>query len=125
MRGGRFFASEVTWQSEARCVGAVAVDFVPYTESPHELAFIRTEFCNACPVRAECLAYALLYHLSGYWGGTDTAERRRLATPRNRVKCPACRSKAVIPTIEGHQICFSCAISWTGTGPRLPEEAVG
>lgn len=125
MSGNQFFASEVTWQGEARCAGVAAVDFVPYTESPGELERVRAEFCDLCPVRPECLAYALLYHMSGYWGGTDTAERRKLAVPRNRVKCPECRSKAIIPTEDGHEICQHCGVSWSGSRPRLPEEATG
>jgi hypothetical protein len=109
---------------ESRCKGAT-FDFVPATESTQEIQDVRRVFCNLCPVRTECLAYALLYHLSGYWGGTDTAERRRLAVPRNRVRCPECRGKAVIPTEEGHEICQHCGVSWTGLRPRLPEEAAG
>jgi WhiB family transcriptional regulator, redox-sensing transcriptional regulator len=108
---------------EARCRGS-AFDFVPSAETPRDLESARA-LCNLCPVRTECLAYALLYHLSGYWGGTDTAERRRLAVPRNRVRCPECRGKAVIPTEEGHEICQHCGVSWAGVRPRLPEEAAG
>ena len=117
----RFLASEVAWMVDARCKGAV-FDFVPNTESVKEMWEVRQAFCNLCPVRVECLAYALLYHLSGYWGGTDTAERRRLAVPRNRVKCPECRSTAVISTEERHEICQHCGVSWAGSRPRLPEE---
>lgn len=125
MSGARFFASDITWQSEARCTGVLGFDFVPYTETQNDLELVRREFCNSCPVRTECLAYALLYHLSGYWGGTDTAERRKLAVPRNRARCPDCRSKAIIPTEDGHEICQHCGVSWAGSRPRLPEEAAG
>jgi WhiB family redox-sensing transcriptional regulator len=35
--------------------------------------------CEACPVRRECLAYALASaELVGVWGGTDAVERCRL-----------------------------------------------
>lgn len=124
MPDGQFFASEVAWQEDARCHGTGFV-FVPDQETPDGILKARSGWCNSCPVRTECLAYALLYRLSGYWGGTDTAERRRLAVPRNRAKCPSCRSKAVIPTVSGHEICQHCGVSWTGSRPRLPEEAVG
>ena len=37
--------------------------------------------CNACPVTAECLAYALANdERYGVWGGTGAVERRRLTT---------------------------------------------
>lgn len=120
-----FSAAEVSWQDEARCQGS-SFDFVPNVETAPELVYVRERWCNLCPVRTECLAYALLYRQSGYWGGTDTAERRKLSVPRNRVKCPVCLSKAVVPTAEGQEICQNCAVSWTGVSrPRLPEEAVG
>lgn len=122
MPGDHFFASEVSWQRDANCKGA-DFNFTPDTETRAGLELARSGWCNLCPVRTECLAYALLYRLSGYWGGADTAERRRLAVPRNRAKCPSCRSKAVIPTEEGHEICQHCGVSWTGS--RLPEGAAG
>lgn len=34
--------------------------------------------CNACPFTRECLEYALTNDVSGIWGGTTDAERRRL-----------------------------------------------
>ena len=35
--------------------------------------------CNRCPVRAECLEYAMSnYDLAGIWGGLANRERRRL-----------------------------------------------
>jgi hypothetical protein len=119
-----FSASEVRWQDEAQCSGAPA-DFTPTTESARTLEYVRTGWCNTCPVRTECLAYALLYHLSGYWGGTDTALRRKLASRRDRVKCPDCRSKAVVH-IEGCEICQHCGVSWAGnSSPLLSREAAG
>lgn len=111
MSGGTFSAAEVRWQDQARCSG-VAFDFAPDSETQQDLALVRGTWCNACPVRPECLAYALLYHLSGYWGGTDTAERRRLSYRRDRLKCPVCSSKALIGAADGHDICLHCGTSW-------------
>jgi len=120
----RFLASETSWMEQARCKGAV-LDFVPFTETAEELASARDGWCNLCPVRVECLGYALLYHLSGYWGGTNTAERRALGKPLNRVKCPSCKKQAIIPTPDGHEICQYCGVSWMGSPSRMPEEAAG
>jgi WhiB family transcriptional regulator, redox-sensing transcriptional regulator len=39
--------------------------------------------CNACPVSAECLNYALDNNFIGMWGGTTTSDRRRM-NQRNR-----------------------------------------
>jgi WhiB family redox-sensing transcriptional regulator len=42
--------------------------------------------CAACPVRAECLAFALDTHQDhGIWGGCDDDERRALWRRRRRV----------------------------------------
>lgn len=119
MPEGIFSAAEVRWQDGARCNGA-AFDFTPVDETPQELAAVRSTWCNACPVRTECLAYALLYHLSGYWGGTDTAERRKLSYRRDRLKCPVCSSKALVGADDGHDVCVHCGTSWR----RASETAV-
>lgn len=116
-----FDASEVRWQDGARCAGETGVDFVPYREDQKELEKIRGRFCNICPVRVECLSYALLYRMSGYWGGTDTAERRFLAYARNRVRCPVCTNKALAKTAEGHQVCQGCGSSWRAESRIAPE----
>lgn len=34
--------------------------------------------CSECPVKAECLAWALAHEKQGIWGGTSERERRRL-----------------------------------------------
>lgn len=118
-----FSAAEVMWQDDAECNGA-SFNFTPDAEDPKDLLYVQGTWCNFCTVRTECLAYALLYRQSGYWGGTDTAERRLLSYTRNRVKCPLCTSKALIHTADGYEICLHCGASWTGS-PHLPEEAVG
>jgi hypothetical protein len=116
--------ADVRWQSAAQCSGA-DFEFVPAVENPGDLYFVQGMWCNACPVRPECLLYALLYNQEGYWGGTDTAERRKLSKRGDRAKCPVCRSKAMISTGE-HQICQHCAVSWAGDPePRIPEGAAG
>jgi WhiB family redox-sensing transcriptional regulator len=36
------------------------------------------EMCGWCPVRQQCLAYALTHAVSGIWGGTTERERRHV-----------------------------------------------
>lgn len=121
----RFSAAEVVWMAYSPCKGS-SVDFAPDTESLKDLRYVRSVYCNMCPVRTECLAYALLYRMSGYWGGTDTATRRLLGYARNRKQCPDCKSKAVVRTPEGHEVCQGCGISWRGESrPALHEETAG
>ena len=109
-------AAEVRWQDKARCVGST-YDFVPDKETSTELEAVQSEFCNRCPVQPECLSYALVYRQQGYWGGTSTGERALLSYPRNRVKCPVCKCKSLV-TVDRHEICQSCASSWTRTSPE-------
>lgn len=38
------------------------------------------ELCDTCPVRQECLDYAILYNEDGIWAGT-TEKERKILTP--------------------------------------------
>lgn len=105
----RYDAAEVRWQDEARCTDS-GFDFVPDSETDKGLNTARL-WCDRCPVRMECLAYALLYHAKGYWGGTSTNDRTLLSYSRNRAKCPVCKNTALVKT-GGHEICTRCAVSW-------------
>ncbi len=40
--------------------------------------------CRACPIRSECLEWALEHHEAGVWGGTSKRERERIRTARRR-----------------------------------------
>ena len=41
---------------------------------------VALKICRGCPVRTQCLAYALDQHIEyGIWGATSERERRRLA----------------------------------------------
>jgi WhiB family redox-sensing transcriptional regulator len=40
--------------------------------------------CAGCPVKADCLEYALEFDLFGIWGGTGQNERRRLIKARRQ-----------------------------------------
>ncbi len=41
------------------------------------------QICVGCPVREECLEYALYHRIDhGVWGGTSERERRRIARRR-------------------------------------------
>lgn len=78
MRG--FAGPEAAWRGEARCRGtAPDVFYTPGAEGPE--ADAARAFCRGCPVRVECLEFALATgELFGVWGGTTPRERRRLAS---------------------------------------------
>jgi WhiB family transcriptional regulator, redox-sensing transcriptional regulator len=73
-----------TWNQRAVCRGESAGLFAPMLalESAHfrqQREMQAKRVCTQCPVRQECLAYALRVNEElGIWGGLDAAERRAL-----------------------------------------------
>lgn len=70
------------WQDRARCRDVDVDAFFPERgESSREAK----EICAACPVRIECLNYALHNdERHGVWGGMTERERRRLRSVLSR-----------------------------------------
>lgn len=65
------------WHRDAACRGSGASGFVKSTGGAYG-ATTRRE-CAGCPVRQECLDFALADEsIVGLWGGTTDAERREL-----------------------------------------------
>jgi WhiB family redox-sensing transcriptional regulator len=72
-----------TWQQFAACVHhAGRVDFFPARgESTRDAKAV----CAGCPVREECLEFALRLKVAhGVWGGLSERERRTLRRDRHR-----------------------------------------
>ena len=64
------------WVQRAACRGS---GFGPYFPRGGASAGPAKAVCAGCPVRTECLAFALEHpQLQGVWGGTSDAERREL-----------------------------------------------
>lgn len=72
-----------SWLAEALCAQTDPETFHPEPGRSAELAKL---VCAACPVRAACLAHALMYNERGVWGGTTDSERRQI---RRRGEAPA------------------------------------
>src|SRR3546814_526697 len=85
-------------------------DFVPDEETEAGLNEVQ-QWCRACPVRTECLAWAMLHGAEGYWGGTSTYQRDQLRRVRTRAKCPLCLSTALVYA-DPHELCLACGVSW-------------
>lgn len=114
-------ATYTRWQDRARCKQETpGFDFVPDIETGvgRDLA---AGWCSFCPVRTECLRYALLNGAEGYWAGTDTAQRRKLRAKKDRAKCPVCSGTGKI--VAGmHELCLSCGMSWPRGKPPVKKE---
>jgi WhiB family redox-sensing transcriptional regulator len=65
------------WAERAVCATSDPDAWFP---GPHDAAAMARRVCAACPVQAECLAYALdTGEEHGIWGGLDPAERAQRA----------------------------------------------
>jgi WhiB family redox-sensing transcriptional regulator len=68
--------TDVRWREDAACRGLETDVFFPATDEEAEEA---KAVCAVCPVREECLEYALATRQEdGVWGGLTETERRRL-----------------------------------------------
>lgn len=78
------------WQDLAACLGMNTDLFFPRENigGPREgrgitgerdRACAAKEVCSGCPVRLECLEFAIDHDCTGIWGGMDYRERLRYA----------------------------------------------
>ena len=73
------------WRQYARCLGADPELFYPPSESDDGSVEAKA-ICAICPVREECLEYALETRPGdGVWGGLTAVERHRLLRRRQKV----------------------------------------
>lgn len=69
---------DLSWQDRALCAEADPELFFP-GNGHADHAEDAKQVCRACPVKAECLDYALATGQEyGVWGGTSEQERRRM-----------------------------------------------
>jgi WhiB family redox-sensing transcriptional regulator len=67
---------ELSWQEQALCAQTDPEAFFPEKGGSTRDA---KKICMSCPVRGECLEYALAHdERFGIWGGLSERERRRL-----------------------------------------------
>lgn len=68
----------VNWEPRAACLGVDPNEFYAAPGRYYPTMSWR-DSCTVCPVRAECLAHALLYHENfGVWGGLTPAARQNI-----------------------------------------------
>jgi WhiB family redox-sensing transcriptional regulator len=78
------------WAEQALCSQADPDAWFP-TKGQHAIAKIATRICRQCPVRVQCLDYALSGAdtwggiATGIWGGATPHERDRLRQQRKAV----------------------------------------
>lgn len=69
--------TDESWRDDAACFEVGDYPFFPSNEESVEPA---KKLCRACPVRVQCLNFALSLedNPAGVWGGTSVRERRRM-----------------------------------------------
>ena len=72
------------WYKQAACVGVSGDIF--FEEGVRRLVIEAKTYCYKCPVRIDCLEYAIKAEEIGIWGGMTTTERRREARLRRRIQ---------------------------------------
>ena len=69
-----------SWREQAACLGVDTAVFFPDSDAAADEA---KAICAICPVRTECLEWALSSRQEdGVWGGLTDNERRRLRRRR-------------------------------------------
>lgn len=69
--------------------------------------------CDHCPVKSECLNYALTTgEPAGTWGGLSAYQRELLTKPRARKSCPGCGASDGIVHEGLDELCLACGVSW-------------
>jgi WhiB family transcriptional regulator, redox-sensing transcriptional regulator len=66
------------WMSRGACQREDPELFFPISDGAAHLAAAAKAVCEACPVRASCLAFAVETRQDGSWGGTTSDERRAM-----------------------------------------------
>lgn len=86
MNALNFDSSETAWMDRALCVGMDPEEFAPPGEQlPEHVAKV----CAQCPVRQQCLQFALdNEYLYGIYGGTTGAQRAQMLGKHHRANKP-------------------------------------
>jgi len=72
------------WQQSASCKGCDPDIFFPGRGESATLRLAK-EVCATCPVKGECLDYAIEHHEHfGIWGGVSEKARRKIVAQRRQ-----------------------------------------
>ena len=74
---------DTVWMADGKCRELPPETFFPSDGVGVDAA---RRICADCPVKMECLEYAMANHIDhGVWGGTSERERRRMARQRRHL----------------------------------------
>lgn len=73
------------WRRHANCTDLDPALFFPEGQGGAAVPEAAKAACAACPVRTDCLDFALTNGIkAGYWGGTSQRQRRQIRSARRR-----------------------------------------
>lgn len=72
----KFDQISADWQDEAACAGYPSEMF--FTSQGTSPSADVTQLCNSCPVKQECLDYAIKTHSYGIWAASTMQDRIKL-----------------------------------------------
>lgn len=101
---------DISWMPSAACRGQ---DPGVYDTDDEEKPSSQIR-CFLCPVRAQCLTYALASRESGTWGGMSRKQRDRVVARQRKLRTcpnPECGSQDIYNNF-GVGSCVSCGVSW-------------
>lgn len=79
-------AIDLAWQVDGDCVGLDPDLFFP-VRGDNDTANRAKAICQDCPVRGDCLAYALATtQKHGIWGGQSENQRKATRSARHRAR---------------------------------------
>lgn len=117
------------WQTAGLCRQDNEIEWFPDSASEQRAL---TKICQGCPVRLQCLTFALeTGEHAGVWGGLTERELRKTAAltpqgtrrcrPGTNLSCPWCHTKDVAMVGPERVKCCECGYDWPGL---LAEPAV-
>lgn len=137
---------KLDWRDEAECSKQLADKLNPgydpaFSEDYRQRNYVKNTMCSVCPVRRQCLEYALeTWQVFGVWGGADQdalrdmqcidSEGKTKRSPKRGFRCLYCKSR-LISTLEKRRNealleCQDCQLTWwtkrSGQLPRLKKE---
>ena len=121
--------SPLSWMDDAACQAHDPDLFFPPDEDDAPMnAYAQTllakKICAGCPVRAECLDYAVTNHIMfGVWGGVPERPRRALRLQARQQAPPQCRNGHIrtdenTRTDDFGRHCLDCDAEWSAKNRR-------
>jgi WhiB family redox-sensing transcriptional regulator len=103
------------WQDDAICKDDGLLFFASDGERPAEKDLresLAQELCSWCPVRAQCLEYALNWpEKDGFWGGLNEDERKTERRRRQRRSQYDAERQVALPAVPESKRCGCCRIA--------------